>query len=217
LIGLRSLFYFRRTGAGSATLPEDEIKTLLNVSPIYLKNIIKAALFTGLRKGDILNLKWTDVDLERGLLFFNEQKKKGKLGIKVLNSDMINLLMSIPKGKCDHIFCGPDGEPLKDVKRSFHTALKKAGITDFHFHDLRHTSASHMIMRGASPKAVQKHLNHSSLAMTERYAHLSPDFQRSEVERLNGLCDEEIESSKKLVRSEELAKNVKKPESYATA
>jgi integrase len=198
-------------------LTEEEIKSLLNVSPHYLKNIVKAALFTGLRKGDILNLKWSDVDLERGLLFFNEQKKKGKLGIKVLNSDMINLLMAIPKGKSDYIFCGPDGERLKDVKRSFHTALKRAGITDFHFHDLRHTSASHMMMRGASPKAVQIHLNHSSLAMTERYAHLSPDFQRSEVERLNGLCDEGIEGSKKLVRSGELIKNGEQPEPYATA
>ena len=198
-------------------LTEDEIKTLLIFSPSYLKNIIKAALFTGLRKGDILNLKWPDVDLERGLLYFNEQKKMGKLGIKVLNSDMINLLMSIPKGKSDHIFCGPDGKPLKNVQRSFRTALKKAGITDFHFHDLRHTSASHMIMRGASPKAVQKHLNHSSLSMTERYAHLSQDFQRSEVERLNGLCDEEIESSKKLVRREELIENMNQPEPYVTA
>jgi integrase len=198
-------------------LTEEEIKSLLNVSPLYLKNIIKAALFTGLRKGDILTLKWSDVDLERSLLFFNEQKKKGKLGIKLLNSDMVNLLMTIPKGKNDYIFCGPDGEHLKDVKRSFHTALKKTGITDFHFHDLRHTSASHMIMRGASPKAVQKHLNHSSLAMTERYAHLSPDFQRSEVERLNGLCDEGIQGSKKLVRSEDLLRNGEQPESCATA
>jgi hypothetical protein len=53
--------------------------------------------------------------------------------------------------------------------------------------------------------------------MTQKYSHLSPDFQRSEVEGLNGLCDEGIESSKKLVRSEELAKNVESPESYTTA
>jgi len=198
-------------------LTEEEIKILLNVSPEYLKNIIKAALFTGLRKGDILNLKWSDLDLEKGLLFFNEQKKKGKLGIKVLNSDMISLLLAISKGKSEYIFCGPDEERLKDVKRSFHTALKRAGITDFHFHDLRHTSASHMIMRGASPKAVQKHLNHSSMAMTERYAHLSPDFQSRRLNVLNGLCDEGIEDSKKLVRSKDLVRNEKQSEIYATA
>ena len=88
----------------------------------------------------------------------------------------------------DYIFTGPQGEPLKNVKRAFKTALKKAGIEDFHFHDLRHTSASYLVMRGASMKAVQVHLGHTSIAMTERYAHLSPDFLRSEVERLSGFC-----------------------------
>jgi integrase len=87
---------------------------------------------------------------------------------------------------------------LKDVKRSFKTALKKAGIKDFRFHDLRHTSASHLLMRGASMKAVQEHLGHTTIAMTQRYSHLSRDFQREEVNRLNGLCGE---GGKKLVRN----------------
>ena len=130
---------------------------------------------------------------------------------------IVNLLMMISKGKSEYIFWGPDEERLKDGKRSFPTALKRAGITDFHFHDLRHTSASRVTMRGASPKAVQKHLNHPLVAMTERYTHLSLDFQKLEVERLNGLCDEGIEGSKKLVRSEKLVRNEKKSEIYATA
>ena len=198
-------------------LTEDEIKRLLAVSPSYLKNIIKAALLTGLRKGDLLNLKWSNVDLEKGILSYSEQKKRDRLRMKVLNSDMVDLLMGIPKGESDHIFCRPEGEPLKDVKRSFKTSLRKAGISNFRFHDLRHTSASYMVMRGASMKAVQEHLGHTTLTMTQKYSHLSPDFQRSEVERLNGLCDEEIEGSKKLVRSEELTKNDEHPEPYATA
>jgi hypothetical protein len=74
-----------------------------------------------------------------------------------------------------------------------------------------------MVMGGASLKAVQQHLGHTTLMMTQKYSHLSPDFQRSEVEGLNGLFDEGIESSKKLVRSEELAKNVERPESFTTA
>jgi integrase len=181
-------------------LEDDEIKTLLEASPPYLANLIKGAIFTGLRKGDLLNLKWSDANLERGFLNYREQKKKDKLGFKYLNEDMINLLMEIPKGKSDFIFLGPDGEPLKDIKRSFHTALKKVGIKDFHWHDLRHTSASHLLMRGASMKTVQEHLGHTSIAMTQRYSHLSRDFQREEVNRLNGLCGE---SSKKLVRNDQ--------------
>jgi integrase len=75
---------------------------------------------------------------------------------------------------------------------------ERAGIKGFHFHDLRHTSAFYLVMRGASMKAVQEHLGHTSLTMTERYSHLSPDFHRTEIERLNGLCGDR---SQKTVRS----------------
>jgi integrase len=195
-------------------LEEEEIKTLLDVSPLYLANLIKGAIFTGLRKGDLFNLKWSDVNLERGFLNYREQKKMDKLGFKYLNGDMISLLMEIPKGQDDYIFLGPDGKPLKDIKRSFHTALKRAGIKDFHWHDLRHTSASHLLMRGASMKAVKEHLGHTTIAMTERYSHLSKDFQREEVNRLNGLCGE---SGKKLVRNEDLVRNEVEVKTIATA
>jgi len=147
-------------------LEEGEIKKLLDFSPPYLVNLIKGAIFTGLRKGDLFNLKWSDVNLEKGFLNYREQKKREKLGFKYLNGDMIDLLMQIPKGESDYIFLGPDGKPLKDIKRSFHTALKKAGIKDFRWHDLRHTSASHLLTRGASMKAVQEHLGHTTIAMT---------------------------------------------------
>jgi integrase len=187
------------------------------VNPYYLKNIVMAALLTGLRRGDILNLKWPDVDMEKGILFFNEQKKKNKRRVKVLNSDMIQLLKSIPKGESQYIFNGPDGKPLRDIKRSFRTALKRAGIKNFHFHDLRHTSASYMVMRGASLKSVQEHLGHTSLTMTQRYAHLSPEFQRSEVERLSGVFSLGLPDSKNLVRSEPKPEFPNEAGAYANA
>ena len=195
-------------------LEEDEIKKLLEVSALYLSNLIKGAIFTAFRKADLLNLKWSDVNLERGFLNYREQKKRDKLGFKYLNGDMINLLMEIPKGKDDYIFHGPDGNPLKDIKTSFRTALKKAGIKDFHWQDLRHTSASHLLMRGASMKAVQEHLGHTTIAMTQRYSHLSRDFQKEEVNRLNGLCGE---SGKKMVRNEDLVRNEDHLTTNATA
>ena len=66
-----------------------------------------------------------------------------------------------------------------------------------------HTSASYMVMRGASLKAVQEHLGHTSLTMTQRYAHLSPEFQRAEVERLSGVFSGGIPDSKNLVRNDQ--------------
>ena len=212
-------------------LNEDEIKKLLGVSPPYLQDIIAGAIFTGLRKGDLLGLKWSDVDLDRGVLTFREQKKRNKVTTKYLNGDMISLLTGIPRGTSEFIFNGPvsrpkgskqkyiafpdpNGKPVKSVSKSFRTALKRVGIQDFHFHDLRHTSASHLLMRGASMKAVQEHLTHSSPAMTNRYAHISEKFQREQIELLNGLCGE---SSKKLVRNDQKANTKEGPDIHATA
>ncbi len=182
-------------------LAEEEIKRLLAACPAYLERIVRGALLTtGLRKSDLLNLKWSDIDWERKIFTFAEGKKRGKRGAKVITNDLGELLQEIPRNGSQYIFTGSHGKPVQDVKSAFHTALKKAGIEDFHFHDLRHTSASYLVMRGASMKAVQEHLGHSSLSMTERYAHLSPDFLQMEVRKLDGVFRKE-EFGKKLVRS----------------
>jgi integrase len=73
------------------------------------------------------------------------------------------------------------------VGRAFHGALRNAGSEDFRFHDLRHTLASHLVMRGASLKEVQELLGHKTTTMTLRYAHLSQDHKKAAVNLLNGL------------------------------
>jgi integrase len=182
-------------------LKEDEIRKLLEVSPVHLQRIIKGAILTGLRKGDLLKIKWSDLNLVQGQLTYYEQKKGEKIPkIKYLCQDMLDLLMKMPN-KNEYVFLGPDGKPLKNVSRSFKTALRKAEIKDFRFHDLRHTSASHLLMRGASLKEVQEHLGHSSISMTERYAHLSREFQKQKAQRLNGLIGNGEVTSEKTVRN----------------
>jgi integrase len=111
----------------------------------------------------------------------------------------------------------PDGKPLGDIKRSFRTVLRKAGIKDFHFHDLRHTSASYIVMQGASLKAVQEQLGHTSLTTTQRCAHLNPEFQRSEVERLSGVFSGVNADSKNLVRNGENTDLLYHPGVHASA
>ena len=87
------------------------------------------------------------------------------------------------------MFTGKDGDPYKSVKRSFATALKKAGILDFRFHDLRHTFASHLVMAGVDLTSVKELLGHKSLAMTTRYAHLSPSHKRKAVNTLDNVLN----------------------------
>ena len=103
------------------------------------------------------------------------------------------------------------------MKRSFQTALRRAGIEDFRFHDLRYTSCSHLTMRGAPIQAVQDHAGHSSIKMTMRYSHLSPQFQRESIQLLNGLCVDVSKpseaNSERIVKKGHKNKEVRQPES----
>jgi len=156
-------------------------------------------------KSEILNLKWKDVDLERGILYVRENKQN-RLQIKYLNDDLICLFAGLPVNG-EYLF-HDEGRPIKNIRRTFKTALRRAGIKGFRFHDLRHTSCSYITMRGAPPQAVQNHAGHSSIKMTMRYSHLSPSFQRDSIQLLNGLCEGILKTSEgyseKTVKQEEV-------------
>jgi site-specific recombinase XerD len=84
-----------------------------------------------------------------------------------------------------YVFCNAQGQPYDEVKRSFATACRHAGITDFHFHDLRHTFASHLTMNNCNLKTVQDLLGHKDIRMTLRYAHLSREHLQTAVRSLD--------------------------------
>jgi len=82
------------------------------------------------------------------------------------------------------VFCKKNGERYGNVRKAFEGAKKRAGITDFRFHDLRHTFASHLVMAGVDLKTVQELLGHKSFEMTLRYAHLSPEHKKAALDIL---------------------------------
>jgi site-specific recombinase XerD len=89
------------------------------------------------------------------------------------------------------VFCNKEGKAYADVKKSFKTAVKKAGIQDFRFHDLRHSFASRLVSKGASLKAVQELLGHKEIRMTLRYSHLADDHKKDVVRLLDGVNTDE--------------------------
>jgi len=172
-------------------LTEDEIARLLEAcerskNP-YLTTIVVIALNTGMRKGEILGLEWERVDFARGVLVL-ERTKNGEPREVPMNRAVYDALTApAPQaGREGPIFRKRSGATWGQIRTAFTTALTKAGIADFRFHDLRHTCASHLIMSGASLKDVQEILGHKDFRMTLRYSHLSPAHLRKAVALLDG-------------------------------
>ena len=183
-------------------LSEAQIHEVLGFAPPYLKDIIVCAVNTGMRRGEILTLKWNQI--RNGFIYLQKTKTKESRQIPI-NKDLETLLTRLkaqgpssnvfdlsgkpldqPAPQTDCVFTYR-GKPVKNIKKAFQRAVDRAGIEDFKFHDLRHTFASQLIMKGGSIKDVQELLGHKTMTMTLRYAHLADDHKKTAVNLLNGL------------------------------
>jgi integrase len=146
------------------------------------------ALSTGARQQEVLGLRWPQVDLVRRVATLHETKN-GERRVLPLAGPALELLRErsrVRRLDTDLVFPGrtKPNKPV-DLRTPFATALKRAGIADFHWHDLRHTAASYLAMNGASLAEIAEVLGHKTLAMVKRYAHLSEAHTASVVERMN--------------------------------
>lgn len=178
-------------------LTKEECHLLLNACSPHLKPIVTMALNTGMRRGEILGLTWDDIDLTHGFIFLTLTKNGERREIPI-NNTLRMVLESLPR-RLDNgpVFFDPlTGNPFQDVRSSFESALKKAGIRDFKFHDLRHTAASHLVMGGVDLTTVSRILGHKDLKMTLRYSHLSPLHLTSAINVLdNALSEKPVSNS----------------------
>ena len=144
------------------------------------------ALNTGMRKGEILSLSWDRVDLKHGFILLDKTKNGDRREIPVNETLRVTLLGLTRRLDIPHVFFDQNtGKPYKNVKRSFRTSLRRAKIQDFHFHDLRHTFASHLVMAGVDITTVKELLGHKTLTMNLRYAHLAPAHKKNAVSILD--------------------------------
>lgn len=164
-------------------LSHDEADRLIANASKHLKPVIITALETGGRLSEVLGLTWEAVDLDRGLLIFDQRNtKSGKQREIPITPTLAATLRAMPRPiRTDRVFVRY-GKPMRDVRTAFELALKGAGLgDDVTFHTLRHTFASWFMMRGGDIYRLQKYLGHSTIGMTERYAHLSPTYLRDGV------------------------------------
>lgn len=165
-------------------------------SPL-LYPIVILALSTGARKGEILNLKWADVDLSRRMFILHDTKNGEKRGLPLvgLAFDLINELRQARSNEVGFVFPNRVGDGPLDIRTAWRTVVKRAELEDFRFHDLRHSAASYLAMNGATLAEIAEVLGHKSLEMVRRYTHLSVDHTASVVGRMNEKIFSDGESS----------------------
>lgn len=166
-------------------LTADERQKLLAASPDFLRPIILMALKTGMRQGEIFNLKWKEVDLAQGTISVTHTKSK-KLRQIPIHPELAEALRVLPS-KSAYVFgdnAGNKRNPEGMIRATFEKITDDLGLSDLTFHGLRHNFASELVSKGADLRTVQEYLGHSSLRMVQRYAHVSKGTWRSTIQLL---------------------------------
>jgi len=179
----------------------------------YMPAIIYLGAEHGASKQEILSLEWRDIQFDNGpdglIRFFrtkNEKERTGCIMPRTRQALMYWKLyleykrhrIKVSVVKSDNVFCRIDGTPIKCFNKAWWTALKVAGISGFHFHDLRHTFCSNLLMAGGGLKDAKEMIGHSDIAMTDRYSHLSGLHRRNLQKQLSEYYENGAETSKLL-------------------
>lgn len=149
----------------------EELKLLLTLAREPLRSQLTIALNTGMRKNEILKLKWDAVNLREE--FIETRSKTDKIRIIPMNQEVYRLLseMSLKRAGRDYVMENPKtGKPYTDNKRAWRTLLKRAKIDNFRFHDLRHCFATYALLNGGDLISLKETLGHTDIRTTSRYA-----------------------------------------------
>jgi len=186
---MKKIKFYKENNQRMRYLEVDEIERLLKGSASHLRDIVLFDLNTGLRRGEIFNLKWSNIDIRNGRIYIHQSKTQEKRVIP-MNGVILRLLLNIrERSASEYVFCNKDNGKIKAIRTAFKSALKRAGINDFRFHDLRHSFAAHYLMSGGHIFALKEILGHKKIEMTMRYSHFSQEGKLKELEALGDKMD----------------------------
>jgi integrase len=186
-------------------------KLLIEARGERLEALYVLAIMGGFRQGELLALKWEDIDMVAGTVMVRRtlRIKRGRVIVTPPKSSKGKRLVEMPQmamdvlqdhrkrmmaeghAGCEWVFCNTVGTPIDKnnlVRRSYKPLLKRAGVPERRFHDLRHTHATLMLLQGEHPKVVQERMGHATIGMTlDTYSHVMPGMQRGAADRLGDL------------------------------
>lgn len=192
----------KESKARTRFLDEEEQKRLLQAckesTTPFLYIVVVIALSTGARQGEILNLEWKNLkfnDSKKSVTLYLMNTKNGENRSVTISGLAYKLLKELQKNannnkvrnikSKNYVFPNTDGQKPYYIRRQWENALDRANITDFRFHDLRHTTASNLAMNGASLRDIGEILGHKTPAMTQRYSHLTEKYTTKVLQELN--------------------------------
>ena len=153
----------------------------------FLYILFILGISTGARKMEIASLTWNDVDLSRGMIFLHDTKNGDRRSLPLvgISKDLMKSHYKNRNQNTNLVFPAKNLIDPIDIRTPFETALKKAEIEDFKWHDLRHSCASYLAMNGATLAEIAGVLGHKTLSMVKRYSHISDAHTAGVVERMN--------------------------------
>jgi len=185
---------FREDNERNRYLSDQEEARLLAVligPRASLRPLVMLAIHTGMRRGELLSLRWANVDFARGLIHVmnshREQTKSGHSRSIPMNQIAREQLLALrsESGDTEYVFVNRrTGKPRTDVKRGFRSACREAGLEDFHFHDLRHTAATRLGDAGVDTRRIMAILGHRCIQTSARYTHATDEGLRRAMEML---------------------------------
>ena len=177
-------------------LSREDAATLLEHIPQEFWLLFFCALRTGLRKGELRALRWTDIDFDRSVITVSRtmfervaelSAKSGKSRQVPMSPEVLAAMKAGRHLKGPHVFCDSSGQPLTEIRPNqiLKRACTSAGIEQITFHQLRHTFASHLVLAGVSLRVIQELLGHGSITTTMIYAHLQENQTKEAVKILD--------------------------------
>jgi integrase len=175
---VKGLRPFREGPGRTRYLTGDEAARLMLAAAAHLKPVLALALYTGGRLGEVLALRWADVDLQAGVVTYRKETTKARRTRSVPISGALRaVLTGLRRGRPDQPVCHWQEAPLRSVRTAFETARKKAGLgRDVTFHTCRHSFSAWAVQNGLDLYRLQTFLGHSDISLTQRYAHLSREY-----------------------------------------
>lgn len=198
-------------------LEPEEAKRLVDECPEPLKSVVKFALSTGLRRSNIINMEWQQIDMQRRVAWVNPEDSKSNRAIGVALNDTACKVLRDQIGNHHkwvfvHMKSGyrPDGTATPSVRkmrvddqRAWNAACRRAGIEDFRFHDLRHTWASWLIQSGVPLSVLQEMGGWESIEMVRRYAHLAPNHLTEHAKQIDSIFGVDVPNMSHIENKEE--------------